>query len=168
MAQALDDTAVAARIDAATRKIAAAACNAGEETIFTCKLTNGKPLAVCATRDGNGEYRYGGKAPELVLRHGAFAVDQFARGGEAQIQFTNGDTRYTVFSRMVATSVEEGGSGPAISDGVVIERGDKLLAVRVCEGRQADLAIQYAPADRVFKDRQDIFTGATAKADEID
>lgn len=162
------DQAVAESIDARTRKIAAAACRKDEMPIFACTIANGKPLSVCATKQGKGVYRYGSDTAELELGNGAFAVDQFARGGEAQIRFINGDTSYTVFSRMVATSVEEGGTGPSISDGVVIEQRGKLLAVRVCEGRQADLPIQYGPADLVFKDRQDIFTGWSAEADEIE
>ena len=158
-----------AALDGETRRVAAAACRQGEQAIFHCKIRNGKPLSVCATRQGKGEYRYGGESPELVLHDGSWSADtSWARGGESQIRFVNGDTSYIVFSRMVATSVEENGSGPAISDGVVIERNGLPGRLRLCEGKQADIPVKYSAAKRVFGDPDDLYTGQTAEADTIE
>lgn len=164
-----DEAATVAALDAATRRIAAAACGPEEEAIFYCKIAKGKPLSVCATKQGKGEYRYGGESPELVLRDGSWSADtSWARGGESQIRFVNGDTSYIVFSRMVATSVEENGSGPAINDGVVVERNGRPGQLRLCEGKQANIPIKYSAAKRVFGDPDDLYTGQTAEADTIE
>jgi hypothetical protein len=164
-----DEARLIAALDGETRRIAAAVCRQGEEAIFHCKIKNGKPLSVCATRQGEGEYRYGGDNLELVLQHGSWSADtSWARGGESQIRFVNGDTSYIVFSRMVATSVEENGSGPAISDGVVIERKGQPGRLRLCEGKQADIPVNYSAAKRVFGEPDDLYTGQTAEADTIE
>ncbi|MDP5102646.1 MAG: hypothetical protein NWP98_01830 [Erythrobacter sp.] len=163
-----DEAQQIAALDAATRRIAAAACEPEEETIFYCKIAKGKPLSVCATKQGKGEYRYGGQRRELVLQEGSWSVDSYARGGESQIRFVNGDTIYTVFSRMVSTSVEEHGSGPAISDGVVIESSGKPAQLRLCEGKQAEIPVKHSAARRVFGEPEDLFTGLTSEADTIE
>ena len=156
--------------DGEKQRIAAAACRPEEETIFACKIARGKPLSVCATKQGKGEYRYGGgESLELVLQDGSWSADtSWARGGESQIRFVNGDTSYIVFSRMVATSVEENGSGPVISDGVVIERNGRPGRLRLCEGKQADIPVKYSAAKRVFGEPDDLYTGQTAEADTIE
>ena len=42
-------------------------CSAEEQAIFSCKVDNGKRLAVCATAHGKAQYRYGETTHELVL-----------------------------------------------------------------------------------------------------
>ncbi|MCK0127864.1 hypothetical protein [Erythrobacter sp. F6033] len=141
-------------------------CTAQEETIFYCPITGRKRLAVCAPEQGEAEYRYGGDNPELTLRGGKWANTMYSGGGEAQILFSNGDIDYIVFSRMVRTNFAEGEPNyPAITDGVVVSRGEEVLSIQLCEGGQAIMPVQYDAAERAFGATEDIFTGATDRAD---
>ena len=141
-------------------------CTASEETVFSCAMPGGKRLAVCAPSAGPVQYRFGAKEPELVLRGGKWARAMYSGGGEAQIAFANGDTRYIVFSRMVRTHFAAGEPNyPAISDGVLIMRDDELVAVRPCAGGQADMPVQYDAAERVFAQEDELFTDETMRAD---
>ena len=140
-------------------------CTASEETVFSCAMPGGKRLAVCAPSAGPAQYRFGTKEAELVLRGGKWARAMYSGGGEAQIAFANGDTRYIVFSRMVRTNFAAGEPNyPAISDSVIM-RNDELVAVRPCAGGQADMPVQYDAAERVFAQEDELFTDETMRAD---
>lgn len=141
-------------------------CHAPEETIFSCPMQGGKHLAVCAPPEGPAQYRFGGSTPELVLTGGQWANTAYSGGGEAQIRFTNGDTGYVVFSRMVRTHFVAGEPNyPAISDGVLVTRGGKFAALRLCEGGQAEMPVQYDAADRAFAQAEELFSDETIRAD---
>lgn len=141
-------------------------CTDQEETIFSCEMPGGKYLAVCAPKNGQAEYRFGGDTAELTLTGGEWANTAYSGGGEAQIFFSNGGTDYIVFSRMVRTNfAADEPNYPAISDGVVIMRGDEYVATRLCAGGQAEMPVQYDAAKRAFGETRDIFTGATERTD---
>lgn len=141
-------------------------CSAREEIIFSCSVPGGKHLAVCAPKTGEAEYRFGGDAPELELTGGKWANAMYSGGGEAQIRFSNRGTDYIVFSRMIRTNFTEGEPNyPAISDGVLIRRGGKFVALKLCEGGQALMPVQYDAARRAFGEAEDLFTDETIRAD---
>ncbi|WP_298467778.1 hypothetical protein [uncultured Erythrobacter sp.] len=143
-----------------------AACSAKEETLFSCTASNGKQIAVCAAGEGRIEYRYGKGDAELVLADPEWASVPYSGGGEAQIAFTNGDTRYIVFSRIVRTNFEPGEpNNPAISDGVIVQRGEKLLNMQACGA--GDLKpVDYNVAERLMpQSRNELFTYETGRAD---
>lgn len=145
-----------------------ASCIAGEETIFTCKVANGKRLSVCATTDGKAQYRYGRGPAELVLDGSEWADAPYSGGGEGQIAFDNGDTRYVVFSRMVRTHFVDGEPNyPAISDGVVVLKDDQFVAMHLCSDGDM-VSLQYDAADRVMKRGKTLFTEETMRADHRD
>lgn len=144
----------------------AALCKADETPIFACNFADGKQVAVCGLAEGGAEYRFGGEEPELTLFEDVWATVPYSGGGEAQIQFSNGDTNYIVFSRMVRTNFKEGEpNNPAISDGVIVERSGELLSFRVCDGAQEPLPIQYDAANAAMKRVDELFTFETSKAD---
>ena len=153
-------------LDADQKRMWAAACAADEVPIFTCTFRNGKRVAVCGAGEWSGQYRYGGDTPEIAINGGQYASVMYAGGGEAQIAFDNGDTRYIVFSRMVRTGYDEDGNNvPAISDGIVIERGGRFLDIRLCEGPDGPLPVQYDAANAIWEDQGELFTDETIRAD---
>ncbi|WP_379546035.1 hypothetical protein ACFCW2_09865 [Qipengyuania sp. DSG2-2] len=108
------------------------ACQEGEETLFSCDDKGGKQIAVCG-KDGNAQYRFGNEVAEITLDNGKFASVPYSGGGEAQIAFSNGDTRYIVFSRIVRTNFEPGEpNNPEITDGVMVVRGGETIGKRTC------------------------------------
>ncbi len=108
------------------------ACQEGEETLFSCDDKGGKQIAVCG-KDGNAQYRFGNEVAEITLDNGKFASVPYSGGGEAQIAFSNGDTRYIVFSRIVRTNFEPGEpNNPKITDGVMVVRGGETIGKRTC------------------------------------
>lgn len=153
-------------LDADQKRMWAAACASDEVPIFTCTFRNGKRVAVCGAGEWTGQYRYGGDTPEIAINGGQYASVMYAGGGEAQIAFDNGDTRYIVFSRMVRTGYDEDGNNvPAISDGIVIERGGRFLDIRLCDGSDAPLPVQYDAANAIWEDEGELFTDETIRAD---
>lgn len=160
---------VAARVEKQQR-ILAAACKAGETPVFTCKFADGKRVSVCGTAPGKAEFRFGGEGkPELVLSGGRNAYAMYSGGGESQLAFDNGDTRYIVFSRMVRTGFDENGNAPAISDGVVVERAGTFAAIRICEDPDL-LPVDVYAAEKHFPASDasggaDLFTEETIRAD---
>lgn len=143
----------------------AAQCTGQEETIFSCDIAGGKHLAVCVPERGKAEYRFGGDTLELTLTGGQWASVPYSGGGEAQIAFSNGDTRYIVFSRMVRTNFTAGEpNDPAISDGVIVERGGEVISVKECGGLDL-LPIQYSAAEEHLPKADDLFTYETGRAD---
>jgi hypothetical protein len=144
---------------------ASASCAAGEQPVFSCKFKDGKQVAVCGIAPGQAEYRFGGAGkPELVLTGGLNAYQMYSGGGESQLAFDNGDTRYIVFSRMVRTGFGEDGNMPAISDGVVVERAGKFESIRTCDDPDV-LPVQTDAARRFLKPVDEHFTGETQRAD---
>jgi len=142
-------------------------CAASEETIFSCKTSGGKRIAVCATGSGKVEYRFGSKQPELVLSGGRWAAAAYSGGGEAQIAFDNGATRYVVFSRMVRTNFEaDEPNYPAISDGVLVLRKDKVVATLTCADADP-MPVQYDAAEKHMKQQDELVTYETERADPI-
>ncbi len=141
------------------------ACTESEEPLFSCKVENGKQLAVCAAESGNVQYRYGKAEAELVLDGGEWARAAYAGGGEAQIAFANDDHRYIVFSRMVRTNFAPGEPNiPAISDGVIVLRNDEVLSVQVCDDPDL-LPVQYDAAERALPLADELFTYESGRAD---
>lgn len=149
------------------RRIHRAACKPDETPIFTCTFADGKRVAVCGAGEWLGYYRFGGATPELELAGGKYASAMYSGGGEDQIAFDNGDTRYIVFSRMVRTGFDENGNAPAISDGVVIERAGKFAAIRLCQDPDV-LPVQTGAANAVWEDERELFTDETIRADPTD
>lgn len=149
---------------AAQERIHAASCAADEMPIFTCKFADGKRVAVCGAGEWHGRYRYGGSTSELELEGGKYAHAMYSGGGESQIAFDNGDTRYIIFSRMVRTGFGEEGNKPAISDGIVIERAGKFQSIRICD--DPDLKpIDMNAANAIWEDEGELFTEETIRAD---
>lgn len=150
--------------NAEQKQAEAAACAADETPIFTCAFKDGKRIAVCGAGEWNGHYRFGGSTPEIALNGGQYAYTIYSGGGEAQIAFANGDTRYIVFSRMVRTGFDGNGNRPAISDGIVIERGGNFLDIKLCEDPDL-LPVQLDAANAVWEEEGELFTEETIRAD---
>jgi hypothetical protein len=155
----------AAATAAATRSAAlpAQVCAAGETPLFACTLRDEKRVAVCGTAPGKAEYRFGGETTELVLAGGERANVPYSGGSESQLAFTNGGTRYIVFSRMVRTGFGPEGNNPAISDGVVVERGGKFLAIKLCD--DPDVKPVDVTAAPKGSGGMELFTEETIRAD---
>jgi hypothetical protein len=170
---AAQTTALPAPADSAAAGTAASqsapVCAAGETPIFACTFPDRKRLAVCGTAPGKAEYRFGGETSELVLSGGERATVPYSGGGESQLAFTNGVTRYIVFSRMVRTGFDEQGNEPAISDGVVVLREGKFVAIKVCEDpdvKPVDVnAAETFLAQGKVSDETGLFTEETMRAD---
>ena len=129
--------------------------------------TNGKQIAVCASGEGTVEYRYGKGDAELVLGDPQWASVPYSGGGEAQIAFDNGDTRYIVFSRVVRTNFEPGEPNyPAISDGVIVQRGEEVLSLQTCGGEGDLKPLDVNAAERLIPGRRnELFSYETGRAD---
>jgi hypothetical protein len=145
----------------------AAVCAASETPIFACSFADGKRVAVCGTEGGVAEYRFGGEdAIDFVLDGGQNATAMYSGGGESQLAFSSGATRYIVFSRIVRTGFDESGNDPAISDGVVVERGGEFLAIRVCDDPEVKpVDVDAAEAFLPVRVRAKLFTDETIRAD---
>ena len=140
-------------------------CAEGGETIFSCQVANGKRVTVCAKPDGGAQYRFGKDRPEIVLDGGSFAQTAYSGGGEAQVQFTGKGTRYIVFSRIVRTNFTAGEpNDPAISDGVVVYDGDRLMGMQTCRGADTQ-PVDAALAERKLPRADELFTYETQAAD---
>ena len=118
-------------------------CAADEPTIFSCKVKGGKQLSVCGSENVAGEpmaqYRFGGTSAEMVIDGGKFSSVGYSGGGEAQIAFRNGQTKYIVFSRTVRTNFEAGEPNePDFQDGVMVVRPGKPVATISCVGEVSD------------------------------
>lgn len=142
-------------------------CEAGETTMFACKMQNGKQLAICSQGSDTATYRYGGNPPELVLQGGRWARVGYSGGGELQVAFDNGETRYVVFSRTVRTRFDGNGNEPAFSDGVIVLRNGRFAGMQLCRadsdapyyGEQSEAAMQRLPRS------EELFTEETIRAD---
>ncbi|MEX0341579.1 MAG: hypothetical protein AB3N06_03245 [Erythrobacter sp.] len=141
------------------------ACNAGEETVFGCKVASGKRVAVCAGDNGRTYYRFGSDRPELEIEGGAWTHAAYSGGGEAQIAFENAGIRYIVFSRVVRTNFAPGEPNyPAISDGVIVLDGEKVIGLQSCIDPD-EVPIDYDLAEKHFPRADELFTFETERAD---
>lgn len=148
---------------AADKAKVAVACGEGEQTIFSCTVKNGKTIAVCASDKGL-DYRYGKDSAELTLSGGAWATVPYSGGGESQIKFSNSGTDYIVFSRIVRTNFEPGEpNNPAISDGVIVQSGDKVLNLQVCTPGEGGVDVDKL--SRTGEPENELFSEATGRAD---
>ncbi|UYH53856.1 hypothetical protein N6L26_07160 [Qipengyuania sp. SS22] len=140
-------------------------CAPEEERIFSCKVASGKRIAICGTGEREAEYRFGESTPELVLRGGRWASVPYSGGGEAQVAFASGTTRYIVFSRVVRTNFAAGEpNNPAISDGVMVLDGEKVIGLQLCD--DADIvSIDYDLAEAHFPRADELFSWETDRAD---
>mgnify|MGYP000073639969 CR=1 FL=1 len=114
------------------------ACGRGEANLFSCTAGN-KRIAVCGVTNAQGQrtaqYRFGsGNGAEITLDGGRFANVAYSGGGESQIEFANGATRYIVYSRTVRTNFDERGNMPEFTDGVVVVSNGRRIANRECTG----------------------------------
>jgi hypothetical protein len=140
-------------------------CAPEEERIFSCKVASGKRIAICGTGERDAEYRFGESVPELVLRGGRWASVPYSGGGEAQIAFASGATRYIVFSRMVRTNFAAGEpNNPAISDGVMVLDGEKVIGLQLCDDADT-VSIDYDLAEAHFPRSDELFSWETDRAD---
>lgn len=161
--EAEEETATKGDADAPKPQVA---CSKEETTIFSCKASNGKTIAVCAAEGGKAEYRYGKGEAELVAPATGFASVPYAGGGEAQVEAKNGDTSYIVFSRSVRTNFTAGESNEtAFTDGVIVQRGDEVLNLQVCDDPNAK-SVDYDAAEKVLTATDDLFSEETGRADD--
>lgn len=141
-------------------------CGSGA-TIFACTTTSGRALRICGVEAGDGsifaQYRFGpaSGAPELVLPQGEgsgaqWATAPYSGGGEAQALFTNGETRYVVYSRVVRTGFDEGGNNPEFSDGVMVLRGGEIAADISCSG-EADPSLDVNALMNISESQPELF-----------
>jgi len=130
-------------------------------------LQSGKRLAICSAGGSTATYRFGGGTPELELTGGRWARVGYSGGGELQIAFDNGDTRYVVFGRTIRTNFDERGNDPASSDGVIILRDERFAGMQLCDpasdrsyyNEESEAAMQRLPQS------DDLFTEEPMRAD---
>lgn len=145
----------------------AVAFGIGETTIHACTMQNGKALAICSQGGETATYRYGSRAPELNLQGGRWARVGYSGGGELQIAFDNGETRYIVFGRTVRTGFDRNGNETASSGGVIVLRGGRFAGMQLCRadsdasyyGEESEAAMQRLPQS------EELFTEETIRAD---
>ena len=143
----------------------AVGCGSKEKVIFSCNTANDKRIAVCSAPGGPVRYRYGAAGSEIELEATGWASVPYSGGGEAQIAFANGNTRYIVFSRVVRTNFEPGEpNDPAISDGVVVLRGDDFLALQQCDDAKVS-SVDVNALEALLDRSDDLFTGETTRAE---
>lgn len=144
---------------------ATSGCAESEGTIFSCKIRDGRTIAVCVPRDAQGrefaQYRFGADnaQPELAWpttfeeRGMEWASVPFSGGGEAQLSFARGDIRYVIYSRVIRTNFEPGQpNNPKFEDGAYVYRGERRISELPCAG-EADQPLSVAMAER-FADWQ--------------
>lgn len=118
----------------------ASLCRTGEQALFQCQA-GAKTIALCAGGVGGEryvQYRFGTPGnvelayPARGMAGLARANIPFSGGGETQVNFSNGDFQYSVFSRMIRTGFDERGNRPQFSAGVSIFRGGQQLTDHGC------------------------------------
>lgn len=119
----------------------ASLCQPGEQPLFQCQA-GARTIALCGGGAGANryvQYRYGRPgAVELAYPARGMAgiwraQIPYSGGGETQVNFRNGATTYSLYSRTVRTGFEPGGTNnPAFSAGVEVRQGGRKIADRVC------------------------------------
>ena len=149
---------------------ATSACAETEGTVFSCKIRDGRTIAVCVQRDEQGreyaQYRFGqsDEPPELAWprsfeeRGMQRASVPYSGGGEAQLSFVRGEIRYVIYSRVIRTNFAAGEPNePAFEDGAYVYRGDNRVSSLPCAG-EADRPVSVAMAERFAEQQDDLFT----------
>ena len=146
------------------------ACNNGEVTLVACAVESGKQMAVCSSKAGQAQYRFGAHGAEITLDGGRFARAGYSGGGEMQIAFDDGDYQYVVFARTVRTGRLPSGEGiVAASDGVVVLNKGEFVGMQMCQPDKS----RPSYGDKAEGRRQslpqagDLFTYETARADAV-
>ncbi|RKF23185.1 hypothetical protein D6851_01460 [Altericroceibacterium spongiae] len=145
-----------------------AECSVDEEPLFACPLENGKKVAVCLVDRPDGQsfvqYRYGEacKTAELAwpekpgTEQLRFASTPYSGGGEAQLSFARGHTRYVIYSRVVRTNFKAGEpNNPKFEDGVMVLRDSRLQADYKCRDGEAPIPVDYNLADEHLPENAD-------------
>ncbi len=172
---AVGEPAGSASPTAATDSVAAnlpetSACAETEGTIFSCRIRDGRMIAVCVRRDEQGrefaQYRFGKPdgTPELVWptsfaeRGMQWASVPYSGGGETQLSFARGEIRYVIYSRIVRTGFGEGvPNNPKFEDGAYVYRAERRISDLPCAG-QADEPVSVPMAERFAQQQDDLFT----------
>lgn len=132
-------------------------CSDSEDVLFSCRFDSGKQLSVCADDKDKTHYRFGKETPEMALIGTSWASVPYSGGGEAQIKFTNGDTDYIVFSRVIRTNfTPDEPNNPEFSDGVMVVRKGKLLSKMSCNGDDL-VPINYSKAETLLSRSEDLY-----------
>ena len=149
---------------------ASSACAETEGTLFSCKVRDGRTVAVCVQTDEQGreyaQYRFGkaDQPPELAWPT-SYAQDRmrwasvpYSGGGEAQLSFTRGDIEYVVYSRVVRTNFTAGeGNDPKFEAGVYVYRSGKRISDLPCTG-EGEPSVSVGMAERLGVHEDDLFT----------
>ena len=115
-------------------------CARGEVVIFSCGVGR-KMVSVCGGRTPapHAQYRFGAPGDIELAFPGpgqsglTYAREMYSGGGATQIRFSNGGYDYAVYSRTVRTGFgRDGRNNPRFSDGVMVQRGGRLIANRAC------------------------------------
>jgi hypothetical protein len=149
---------------------ATSACAETEGTIFSCKIRDGRTIAVCVQRDEQGreyaQYRFGqdDELPELAWPTSfdesgmQWASVPYSGGGEAQLSFLRGDIRYVIYSRVIRTNFSPGeANDPVFDDGAHVYRGARRISSLPCAG-EAARPVSVAMAERLAEQQDDLFT----------
>ncbi len=149
-----------------------AACGAALETFLSCDIgRSGKTLNVCHDNDII-TYSFGRPgAPELALAATIAAIDYTPWPGAGstiweEVAFENGDYRYITYGAVdrILPDDRDGEIEVSISGGVVVRRGDDVIAELPCLSGTVDFGagaglwdakiaagLSYDPQERVWK-----------------
>lgn len=113
-------------------------CIATEKVIFQCRIGS-RIASVCANKSAKiAQYRFG-KPGAVELAYSAsssggitWARVGYSGGGELQLNFSNNQHKYVLYSRVVRTGFGPGTNDPKFEAGVAVARGNKLVSDRRC------------------------------------
>ena len=122
-----------------TVQAAQSLCAADEPVVFACHIGS-KTVSLCrAGKDGPLSYRFGRPAA-VELRYpapgreaaAAFTVttEPLIGGGETTVAFRRNAYTYKIYSKIGRAG---NGTTPEFEDGIIVERGGKVLSKMVCE-----------------------------------
>ncbi|MXP09908.1 hypothetical protein [Pseudoblastomonas halimionae] len=149
---------------------ATSACADTEGALFSCKVRDGRTVAVCVQKDDQGreyaQYRFGkaDQPPELAWPT-SYSQDRmrwasvpYSGGGEAQLSFQRDDIEYVVYSRVVRTNFNAGeGNDPKFEAGVYVYRAGKQISDLRCTGED-EPSVSVGMAERLGVQQDDLFT----------
>ena len=148
----------------------APSCREEEITIWACTMENGKRVAICSTGGAAATYRYGADTAEIELEGGRWARVGYSGGGELQIAFDNGDTRYVAFGRTIRTNfAPEDDNPPGGGEGLVVLQGGEFRSIVGCseDGERSDYGEASEAAMRKLPQADELFTDETYRIDEM-
>ena len=156
-------------VASAGEELTSGLCAPNEAVLAACQLREGRMLSVCGARDETGaefaQYRFGwaNRDPELVWPESSaggrlsFASVPYSGGGEAQLSFARGATRYAVYSRVYRTNFTPGETNdPAFEDGVAVLHNGKQVADFPCD-QSAIKPVDVALARKLATEADDAF-----------